>query len=103
MDGSAVELLNVFFAIPGVFMMLIFLGAASVYVLLSAKNVISGGVLTLSGAAYLATGLWILFSYASTSVHMLSFVLIVFAIGQLAFGIDLLLAFWKKNKQRKPL
>jgi hypothetical protein len=95
--AGAGDVIALVLAMPGVFVMLIFLALMSLYVLFTTKTVVSGVILSVSGAAYAAVGIWTLATFSSDVVHMLSFVLLIFGLGQAAFGIDLFLSFRKKK------
>lgn len=97
--SGAGEVVALVMAMPGIFIMLLFLALVSLYVLFTTKTIVSGAILSLSGGAYAATGLWTLLNSTSTVVHILSFVLLVFGLGQLAFGVDLFLSFRRKQKK----
>jgi len=97
--SAAGELIALAVAMPGVFMMLAFLTLAALAVLFTAKTIVSGAVLAASGMGYAGAGIYILTRIASPTVQMLAFALMVFGLGQIAFGTELLLRFLKKKKQ----
>jgi len=97
--SPAGELLALAIAMPGIFMMLAVLTLAALAVLFTVKTIVSGAVLVASGMGYAGAGIYIVTRIASPTVQMLAFALMVFGLGQLAFGTELLLRFMQKKKR----